>query len=315
MSRNCAIRRGRHSARLTGHIEMPLRRISTLLFAVAVAVGAVTPARAGSADADVDVDVESGRGEVPKWEIGLAGGGGWTPHYPAADQSGGAVVALPYLIYRSRYFRVGEGGLVSGRFVRTERLSVTASISGSLPANSEDNRARRGMPDLDTLFEIGPQAVITVYKEPNRDSVSLKLPLRAVVSTDFSGLDYRGVVFQPRLSYRREHLFGTALAGSVGIGPTFASGLLMDYFYDVPPMYATAERPAYEAGGGYMGSDLTAGLSYRFSDRFRLFVGTQLSYYGGAANDDSPLYRSDTGVKAGVGFVWKAWTSKTTLPD
>jgi len=290
-------------------MSIRIRSIFTALAAAAVV--STTAMLCGALDAGAGQDHK----EVPRWEIGVVGGGGWTPHYPAAEQSGGAVGTSPYLIYRSRYLRIGEGGLVSGRIVKTERLNITASISGSLPARSRNNRAREGMPDLDTLFEIGPQVVITVYKEPDRDSVSLKLPLRAVVSTDFSSLDYRGLVFQPRLSYRREHLVRTALAASLGFGPTFASGLLMNYFYDVPPRYASPDRPAYEAGGGYLGSDLTASLSYRFSERFKLSLGTEFSYYEGAANDDSPLHRSHTGIKAGIGFVWKIWTSRATLPD
>ena len=254
--------------------------------------------------------------EVPKWEIGIAGGGGWTPHYPAADQSGGAIAGAPFVIYRSGRLRLGEDGLVSGRIFKTDRINITASIAGSLPARSRENNARKGMPDLDALIEIGPQVVIVMEKRTDVDSTSLKLPLRVVASSDFSNLKYRGVIFQPRLSYSRENLFHSEnLSGSVGFGPTFASEPLMDYFYEVPPQYATPERPAHDAHGGYLGSALGLGLTYRFSKRFSISVGTQFDYYGGATNGDSPLYRSDTGIKAGAGFVWKIWTSTSMVPD
>lgn len=250
----------------------------------------------------------------PKWEIGLAGGGGWTPHYPAADQHGAAIAAAPYLIYRGERLRIGEGGLVSGKVVKTDTFDLTVSVSGSLPADSSDNRARAGMPDLDTLVEIGPQLVITLFERKDVDSLKLKLPLRGVVSTDFSKIEYQGVVFQPRLAYSRPHLSGPNLSGSVSLGPIFASDTLMDYFYDVPFAYATPERPAYEASGGYMGSQVSASLTYRITDRFRIFVGGQAAYYDGNVNRDSPLYRSDTGFKIGAGFVWKTWISERTVP-
>jgi len=254
--------------------------------------------------------------ELPKWEAGFAAGAGRTPHYPAADESGGAVVGAPYVIYRGSRLRVGEDGWISGRLFKSRKIDLTLSLAGSLPVSSEDNEARTGMPDLDFLLEIGPQLVITLAERPDVDSVSLKLPLRVVGSTDFHNLKYRGLIFQPRLAYDRENLFGSEdLSGTVSIGPTFASEPLMDYFYEVGPQFATPQRPVYDAQAGYLGSNLRLGLSYQVSERFKISLGTQLSYYGGATNEDSPLFRSRTGIAAGIGFVWKAWMSRTMVPD
>ncbi|UCH75384.1 MAG: MipA/OmpV family protein [Rhodospirillales bacterium] len=252
----------------------------------------------------------------PKWEIGIAGAGAWTPHYPAADEGGQRYGAIPYMIYRSRRLKIGEGGLLSGDIFESDRIDITASIRGSLPARSKDNKARAGMPDLDALAEFGPQVVIFLVKRPDVDSISLKLPIRFVASSDFTNLKYRGVVFQPRLAYEHETLFGSgALSGTVSLGPVFATERLMDYFYEVPPQYATPERPAFNADGGYLGSALALGLTYEISDQFSISVGTQLEYYGGATNKNSPLHRSDTGVRAGAALVWKVWTSKSMVPD
>lgn len=253
--------------------------------------------------------------ERPKWEIGVAGGAGWSHHYPGADQGGSAAGAVPFLVYRTRHVRLGEGGLVTGRLLQTDRVEVTASIRGSLPANSEDNRAREGMPDLDTLIEIGPQVVITLIEREKIDSLSLKLPLRAVLSTDFSNLKYRGLIFQPRLAYARDGLIGSEFDGSVSIGPIFATDRLMDFFYDVPPEFATPTRPEYEARGGYMGTDLSIGLTYPVSERFRVLIGGEVSYLGGNANEDSPLFRQRVNYRGAVGFAWKLFVSKATVPD
>lgn len=263
----------------------------------------------GSLKAEHDVK------EKPKWEVGLAGGAGWSHHYPGADEGGRAAAIIPFFIYRTERVRLGEGGLVTGRFLDTDRVEITASIRGSLPANSDDNRAREGMPDLDTLIEIGPQVVITLKEREEIDSLSLKLPLRAVLSTDFSNLKYRGLLFQPRLAYARDDLFGSHFDGSASVGPIFAADQLMDFFYDVSPAYATPTRPAYESRGGYMGTDLSLGLSYRVSDRFRILFGGEVSYLGGNVNEESPLFRRRVNYRGAIGFTWKIFVSETTVPN
>lgn len=258
---------------------------------------------------------EDGGGMRPKWEIGLAGGAGWQHHYPGAEQGGGAAVAFPYLVYRSERLRLGQGGLISGRFLKNERLEFTASIGGSLPSHSKDNRAREGMPDLGTLFEIGPQLVVTLGGEPGVDKWSLRLPLRAVLSTDFSRVDYRGLLFQPRLAYRRENLGGSDLAATISAGPIFAGEQLMDFFYGVPAAYATPDRPAYEAQGGYMGTDLSLGLSYRPTPRWRFFIGGEATFLEGATNTESPLLRQRINYSLGLGVTWRLLASKTMVAD
>ena len=46
--------------------------------------------------------------EKPLWEIGVVGGGGWLPDYPAADQNHLQGLVLPYAIYRGDFLRLGR---------------------------------------------------------------------------------------------------------------------------------------------------------------------------------------------------------------
>lgn len=288
-----------HPAKLVGRARAAL---------ALAAVGLAICGMAGTATAQVDSDDEKGQ-EQPKWEVGVGAGWAWTPHYPAADQNNTVFLGLPYFAYRWERVKVGGGGLLTGRLFENERLDLTLSIGGALPAKSRNNEARAGMPNLDTMVELGPRLDVTLAERVSHDSWKLRLPLRAVVSTDFHGIDYRGVVFKPQLTYRRKGLAGGALEATLSGGPIFASGLLMDYFYGVPPLYATPTRPAYNAHGGYLGSALNAGVSYDVSDRFRVVAGGQVAYYGGAENEDSPLFRDTVGFSLGVGVVWKVWIS------
>ena len=85
-----------------------------------------------------------------------------------------------------------------GRFVQPRNVELDISLSGSFAIDSDDNDARRGLPDLDYLGEVGPRLQITIARAARHAKIDLELPLRAVFSTDLSDLDYRGVTFSPR---------------------------------------------------------------------------------------------------------------------
>ena len=80
------------------------------------------------------------------------------PDYPAADQTTVRAIALPYLVYRGDFWRVGgedNRGAVSGRFWKDDRFEFDVTLSAAFPVDSGENDARRDMPDLDFLFGIG----------------------------------------------------------------------------------------------------------------------------------------------------------------
>ena len=58
------------------------------------------------------------------------------------------------------------------------------------------------------------------------------------------------------------------------------------------------------ADAGYLGTNLTIGLSKRFNSRFRLIAGTRLGIYNGATNDSSPLFRDKLNVGVFTAFAW-----------
>jgi hypothetical protein len=96
---------------------------------------------------------------VPLWELGLVGGGGYLPDYPAASQNHWRGIGLPYAVYRGDFLQVGERGIVRGLFLDLRQFEFDLSADASFPVNSSDNKARQGMNDLDTLFEIGPKLI------------------------------------------------------------------------------------------------------------------------------------------------------------
>tara|TARA_R110002167_G_scaffold171072_1_gene369074 strand:+ start:47 stop:895 length:849 start_codon:yes stop_codon:yes gene_type:complete len=246
----------------------------------------------------------------PLLELGIGGGGGYVPDYPAAGQNHFNGIALPFLVYRGSFLRAGDNAVLRGRLLHNDRIDFDVSLDGSFSADSDKNDARKGMPDLDTMGELGPRLQINLARAARDAKIDLELPLRAVFSTDFtSDLSYRGIVFHPEIAYQHGNFLGTGVALKLGIGPIIADEELMGYFYDVEPRFATAGRPSYKADAGYIGSQVGLRLVRRLGDRVTLFGLANLGLHQGATNEDSPLFREDTTWSVGLGMAWSFYQS------
>jgi MipA family protein len=250
----------------------------------------------------------------PLWEIGAVGGGGWLPDYPAAGQNHWNGIALPYAIYRGDFLQVGERGIVRGLFVDLRNFELDLSAGAAFPVDSSDNRAREGMPDLDTLFELGPKLIYKFLPRGSGLELDLSLAARAVLSTDIVNWRYQGVVINPSLTWRDERFLDGDLSLVAGINPLFGLDGLNRYFYRVGPADARPDRPAYKADPGYIGTEITLGASWSPFERVRLFGGIVPGYYGGSANEDSPLYRDDFTIAVGGGLRVKLFQSEDRVP-
>jgi outer membrane scaffolding protein for murein synthesis (MipA/OmpV family) len=256
---------------------------------------------------------KTGYDTQPLWEVGIGGFAGSLPDYPAAEENTFRALAVPVPIYRGKILRVGDEesrGAVSGRFINKKHFEFDVTLSAAFSVDSGSNDARRDMPDLDYLFGIGPQLIFKIINEPNRRKLNLNLQARAVYSTDFSSLDSRGYVFNPKLKYTHENVTDLNLTVSGSAGPIFATEKLMDYFYQVDPEFVTPRRPAYDADAGYLGSNFTLSVSKRFDRSLRLVLGTRLGVHTGATNDDSPLFKEDLNVSVFTAFFWSFFQSE-----
>ncbi len=253
--------------------------------------------------------------QKPLFEFGVVGGAGYVPNYPASDESSVEAIALPYFVYRGEIIRAGDRGLVRGRLIRRRNVELDISLSGSFSTDSDDNDARRGMPDLDYLVEVGPRLQLTLARAERWAKLELELPLRAVFSTDLSSIDHRGFVFAPELAYQHENLLQTGTQLKLSIGAKFADEELQDYFYEVDDRFETSTRPAFEADFGYLGSRLQLLASRPFGKRFRAFAGGAIDLHQGAANEDSPLFREDVTYSVGIGLIWSFYHSDRTVDE
>lgn len=238
--------------------------------------------------------------EVPLWEAGVGVGAVSVPDYRGSDERRAYVLPIPYFIYRGDYLRVDRRGIRSEIF-ETARASLNISANLGPPADSDENEARVGMSDLSPTVEIGPSLNVRLHENLARDRLwSLRLPVRAAIATDLSHAEYIGVVFLPHVALDVRNL-GPSGGWNLGLsaGPIFASHAYHDYFYAVPPEFATPTRPAFDARGGYSG--MSAGLT--ISKRYpKYWMGGFVRYdnLNGAVFDDSPLVRTEHSFMAGI---------------
>lgn len=242
--------------------------------------------------------------EKPLWEAGLGVAVIDFPDYRGADERHTYALPLPYFIYRGEVFQSDRDGARS-RFFKNDRFDLDISLNGSIPVESSDNAARNGMPDLDPTLEIGPKLGIKLLRNRARGvQVGLTLPLRTVIATDFSRARNVGWVFEPRLDADFERTWlGEGWNVGVTLGPLFGDKRYHNYFFGVAPEFATAQRAAYTADGGYGGLRLIAALSKRFpSFWFGAFV--RADTLAGSVVEASPLVRQKESYAVGFAVTW-----------
>lgn len=239
-----------------------------------------------------------------QFDIGLGVGGVRFPYYPGAAEQRTLLLPFPYVIYHSRYLDVNRDK-VRGKLLSGKRLSLEVDFGGAVSVPSSDVSERRGMPDLDWIGEAGPALRYRAWdNNAGNARLDLVLPLRVAVSAHALSLHHRGYVFAPHLELEYQIGEGTR-AFNVGTSVTalYGSRNYFQYIYGVAPQYATAQRPAYAAPGGYGGYTLEAGGSLHRGD---MVYGAFMSYtnLSGASFVNSPLVSRSDGMAFGVMLAW-----------
>lgn len=253
-------------------------------------------------------EVES---KLPLWELGIGGAAYYAPNYPGSDVRSTTAFPFPYVIYRGERFRIDRS--IQGILYETQRLKVDFSAGGTSLVESDESDARRGMPDLDPTFEVGPAASLLLTEPGLPYSVWGKVAVRTSVSVDTSDWNFaqEGWVGDLRIRYLRP-LIGERLRLSTEIGTRVASKGYAGYYYDVSPLYATPSRPAYEADSGYAGSWLGLGLDGR-EGKWRWSVYGTYQNLNGTSFQDSPLVDSKHDFSVGMTVGWVFWQSETKI--
>lgn len=239
----------------------------------------------------------------PRWEAGTLLATFHSPLYPAAAEIQNKVLPVPFLIYRGERLRVGEEGVIKAMAIEKPRFKVDLSLGAAFNANSDDAIARKGMPDLDFIFEVGPEVSFMLANSDSSETW-LNLQFRKVFSTDFSSIEDRGYIFQPELAYQGKDLFIDNSSFKFTLSPLFATNKTHQYFYQVDAQFSTLERLTYQAHGGYLGTEMSLVNRFKVRDDVMIFASTKLGFYQGASNEDSPLFKKEFNYSIGLGIKW-----------
>ena len=250
--------------------------------------------------------------ELPLWEAGIGAAAISFPDYRGSSVQRAYLLPVPVFIYRGEIFRADRERM-RGLLFKTEDVEVDMSLNGSVPVKSGDDTAREGMPNLDPTLEIGPSLDIRLAQD-GRHMLRLRLPVRAVIASDFHSVESAGVLANPNLSLdvRLDRDWKLGFVAGALIGDSRYHG----YFYNVAPAYARPGRPAYSAPGGYSGSQLIVSLSRRAGP---WWVGgfVKHDFLEGAAFEASPLVEQKNNFSAGIALTWIFAQSRqrVTEPD
>jgi MipA family protein len=237
---------------------------------------------------------------LPLWELGLGIGAVSFRDYRGSDTTHAYPVPVPYFVYRGRYLQADRNGLRT-KLLHQDRVEVNISLNATTPVRN--NLAREGMPELRPTVEVGPALDVHIWRsESERVRFDVRLPVRAVSTIGSPG--FIGWFFAPNVNLDIASAAGFS-GWNLGLltGPLFASGRYDGYYYSVAPQYATPERPAYQASGGYAGTQVLASLTKRYP---KFWTGAYLRYdtLAGASFENSPLVKSHSYWSAGIGIAW-----------
>lgn len=255
------------------------------------------------------------QGGLPLWEVG----GGATvlrvPDYRGSEEVRNYVFPLPWFVYRGEIFRLDRDGL-RVQFFDSDRADLNISVNGSVPVDSDRNRAREGMEDLRPILEFGPRLNVHLWGSPRTQyQLDLRVPVRAAF-TFRDGIRHVGYVTAPQLNLDMRFPSPTAPdRWNIGllVEVPFSDRKLHDYFYGVSATEATPTRPAYSARSGYGGWQTLAAVSRRWDN---WWLGGFIKYdnVSGAVFADSPLVTQKRQVSGGIALVYIFARSSTLVP-
>ena len=253
---------------------------------------------------------------LPLWELGGGAAALRVPDYRGSDEVRNYLLPVPWIVYRGEFLRADRDG-VRVQLFDSERIDLNLSINGSVPVDSDRNRARQGMENLRPLFEIGPRVNIHLLGAADqRVALDLRVPVRAAFTFRDGGVRDVGYIAAPQLNLDLRWPSATATdRWNVGllVEVPFADRRLNEYFYGVSAADATATRPAYRARSGYGGWQALAALSRRMD---RWWLGGFIKYddVSSAVFADSPLVTQRRQVSGGVALVYVFARSATLVP-
>ena len=255
---------------------------------------------------EVEKNIQLQKEKVPTYselEIGIGYGYGSIADYPASDEYSRKSLLLPLVIYRGDVIKSDQEDGTRAELFKSRDLEINLSFGARFNNDSDNNKTRAGMPDLNYIFETGPSLNYKLWKAPKVGSLTLQIPLRLTFETDFKATEFLGLVFEPELRLQKLNFLVPNLSAITSVSVEFFSERVANYYYQVEQSSATAERAVYDAKAGLSTFSIGQNFLYEYN-RYNLIFGVTHSYYGKSENRHSPLFKSDANTAVFAAVAW-----------
>ena len=253
------------------------------------------------------------KSQKPKYEVGFGAIRLDVPNYPGASKSTPRTIPFPWVIYRGDILRADEEG-TRAKFLEGDSLELGLSFGFNFAIKSDDNEARVGMPDTDTLVGIGPGLIYRLLKDDPLQRVNFGIGLRGNLATNFAdSLRYQGLILEPYVRYWRKLSSDIPVTVFTSLSASISDQDYADFFYTVKNQYETSTREAYKAKSGLIDLAFSLGFSYDISKKASIFSGATYSNLSVAANKKSDLVEEEHNIGFIVGFAWLFYESDTMV--
>lgn len=239
----------------------------------------------------------------PLFEYGIFVGSVSIADYPASDQSRIRTIPAPLIRYHGDLFRADDEGGTRFRFINSNNFHLDLSFGGSFPTDTNNNQARLGMPNLDFTLEVGPRLLYYFYRNKNVGQVRIGIPYRASVATNFTKWYGVGAVFAPVFQIDKYNVFIENLDLYFSHSLNYLDEGQADYFFQIDPVYQTADRATYDAKSGFLSSSTSLAVKYQWKNKM-LLLASSYTDYSQSANTKSYLHRNNINWSYFVGFGW-----------
>jgi len=237
------------------------------------------------------------------WKLGVGLGNVTANSYPGSNETKTITSPIPYFNIKTKWFDLDREGLHTNWFTQTN-FRLDFSFDFGLPVNSQEVQLRKGMPDLDTVGQVGPVLVYQLI-----DDRKLKWQLQWPVTFAYAineSLEMKevGWLSNPRVYFNYLHNDKKfPLDISISFGPLYGSKKYHQYYYEVLPEFVDVNRNEYLTDEGF------AGYRFNFSASQRMngyWLGLYVRYQNlsDAVFINSPLVNHKDYWFMGVGASW-----------
>lgn len=235
-------------------------------------------------------------------EFGAGFGGQSLNHYRGSSEVETVALPFPVLIYHGDFWRIDEKDGVRGTLFGNTEFEFNLSGDLELRSSTEDNELRSGMPELDTVFQLGPELNVNLSGRDLDEGWMLRIPLRAAFAISTENFQHVGYTFNPKLTYKKPGFYKNWRL-KTDLALLYGSNSFHDYYYSVAPEYVTATRGFYDADSGYSGAYAKLGF-YKREGNWLYKFSLRYDYLDGTSFEDSPLVETNGFYAFSFGIAW-----------